>query len=122
MKIKIDQADKVFSQYIRLRDKQCVRCHSQVVLNDSGLPISHNASHFFGRGHETTRFCPENVDTLCFPCHQKWGGDEREAYRAFKTIQLGKDGFKKLQISAEMVGKKDRKSALIYAKHLLKNL
>ena len=38
--IKIDKADKVFSQYIRLRDKRCMRCGSAVQFNEKGLPIS----------------------------------------------------------------------------------
>ena len=38
----------------------------------------------------------ENVDTLCFPCHQKWGGDEREYYKIFKIDQLGYVAFQNL--------------------------
>lgn len=35
-KIKIDAADKAFSIWIRLRDMECVKCHSSVRLNDKG--------------------------------------------------------------------------------------
>lgn len=69
MNIKIDKADKWFSMYIRLRDRKCRRCHSPVQFNDKGDPISHQASHFQGRGKEATRFDPENVDCLCGGCH-----------------------------------------------------
>ena len=122
MKIRIDKADRVFSQYIRLRDKRCVRCGSRVELNAQGLPISHQASHYFSRGKESTRFEISNVDTLCFFCHMKWGGDEREEYRAFKIKQLGEEGFKKLDILAHTLKKKDRKLAYIVAKQLLKEV
>lgn len=70
MRIKIDKADKIFSQYIRLRDMECRRCHSPVQLNDKGDPVTHQASHFQGRGKEATRFDLENVDCLCGGCHQ----------------------------------------------------
>ncbi len=67
--IKRDKADTVFSQYIRLRDMECRRCHSPVQLNDKGMPVSHQASHYMGRGKENTRFNELNVDTLCGGCH-----------------------------------------------------
>jgi len=68
-KISIDKADKLFSIWIRLRDKECRRCHSKVRLNANGLPVSHQNSHFKGRRKESTRFMPENCDTLCTGCH-----------------------------------------------------
>lgn len=108
MKIKICPADKYFSQWIRLRDKQCVRCHSKVEFNEQGLPISHQASHFWGRGKESTRFEPDNVDTLCMACHMKWGGDDREEYKAFKIKQLGLQRYKSLDVQAHTLCKKDR--------------
>ena len=121
MKIKLDKADIVFSQYVRLRDRECKRCHSRVRLNAKGLPVSHNASHFHGRGKESTRYDPSNVDCLCFPCHSLWGGDERVEYERFKRKQLGEKGFRDLGIRARTYCKKDRKLALIYSKRLLKS-
>jgi len=120
MEIKIDKADTVFSQAIRLRDMRCMRCHSRVRLNDKGLPVSHQASHFYGRGKEATRFDPENVDTLCTGCHRVWGSDDREAYRDFKINQLGQEGFDRLKLRANTYHKKDRKMSLIVAKEFLK--
>lgn len=122
MNIKIDKADQTFSQYIRKRDGRCCRCGSQVEFNDKGLPVSHNASHYFGRGKESTRFDSENVDCLCFPCHQVWGGDDRENYKEFKIKQLGPEGFKRLDFRAHQLTKKDRKMALIISGELLKSL
>lgn len=122
MRIKIDKADVTFSHYIRLRDKMCKRCFSPVRLNDKGLPVSHTASHYFGRGKENTRFDPENVDTLCLPCHVKWGSEDREDYRNFKIKQLGEQGFKNLCIRAEMYKKKDRQGSYLYSKKLFDEL
>jgi hypothetical protein len=113
MKIKIDQADQLFSQYVRLRDKHCMRCHSPVEFNEKGLPVSHQASHFFGRSSESVRFEPDNVDCLCWGCHQIWGSNDREAYRDFKLKQLGEKRFNSLKVQANNYKKKDRKLEVI---------
>ena len=65
--IKIDKADRVFSTYIRLRDKECVRCHRRGSgdLGITGL----QASHFYSRRNESVRFDEDNVDALCAGCH-----------------------------------------------------
>src|SRR3990167_1651150 len=121
--IKIDISDKYFSYYIRLKQGQCQRCHSLVVVNlETGMPVSHNASHYFGRGKENTRFDPENVDCLCFGCHKIWGSDDREGYRAFKIKQLGEEGFQALTIRSYQYKAKDRKMALIQAHMLLRSV
>jgi len=100
MRIKRYPCDDVFSQLIRLRDMECVRCHSKVRLNDKGLPVSHEASHYFGRGKWNTRFDTGNVDTLCFACHKIWGSDDKEGYKQFKLNQLGEDMFDLLMLQA----------------------
>ncbi len=122
MKIRIDQADKVFSQFIRLRDGECMRCGSRVELNNNGMPITHQNSHYFSRGREGTRFDPQNCDCLCYGCHVRWGGDEREDYKDFKIKQLGLEEFKRLDVKAHTPGKKDRKLSLLLARELLKTL
>lgn len=122
MKIKIDKADQVFSQYIRLRDMECKRCHSPVHLNDKGIPVSHTNSHYFGRIKESVRFDPDNADTLCMPCHRIWGSDDREAYKTFKLNQLGQKGYDALQVRANTYQKKDRKMSLLICKQLLKEV
>lgn len=113
MKIRLDKADQTFSKYIRKRDGRCCRCGS---IN--GL----QASHYFGRGKESTRFDPENVDSLCFGCHQYWGSTNREEYRNFKIKQLGQRGFDLLCLRAETYCKKDRHLSYLYAKKLLEEL
>lgn len=122
MKIKIDKADIKFSQYIRLRDKKCVRCNFPIKLNDIGLPLNNQCSHYFGRGKEGTRFEPDNCDALCFGCHQEWGSNDRESYRQFKIKQLGEQRFKTLQLQAYSYHKKDRFIELIKWKAMLEKL
>lgn len=123
MKITTCKADTVFSQYARLRDKECVRCHSKVQLNDKGLPISHQASHFYSRGKQNTRFEPDNIDCLCYGCHNLWGhGDEKVNYIEYKIKQLGQRRYDSLKIQSNTYCKKDYALALIIAKELLKTV
>lgn len=123
MNLKLDKADTTFSKYIRLRDKRCVRCGRMGHMNADGEPINGlQCSHFFGRSKESTRFDPENCDTLCFGCHQQWGSTNTEAYREFKIKQLGEERFKKLRIRAELLQKKDRKLSYLFVKKLLESL
>lgn len=119
MRIKIFPEDALFSRYIRIRDGwTCQRCHAQHDIGSQGL---HN-SHFWGRGNWSTRFDPQNCDALCFPCHRLWGGDERDAYRAWKLKQLGERAYKALDIRAHTYAKRDRKLAMMYVKELMKQL
>ena len=120
-KIKIDQSDKIFSQYIRLRDKKCQRCGSFVKFNGVGMPISHQASHFHGRAHEGTRVEPDNAICLCWGCHNYFHANPNE-YVIWKKKQLGEKRFKTLDLQAHQFCKRDRKLALITARFLLKTL
>lgn len=130
MRLKLDEADRVFSHYIRLRDGMCMRCELPVYISpDTGLPKSHEASHFFGRVRETTRFDTRNVDTLCTGrtgydrgCHKIWEKEERGKYREFKIKQLGQDEFNALYALSQKLKKKDRKLELIIARELLKTV
>ena len=96
MKIRILPEDRLFSKWIRKRDKRCMRCGSPVQFNEKGDPVSHQASHYITRGNWSVRMDEFNVVTLCFPCHQKWGGDEREEYKKFMIDWLGQQAFQNL--------------------------
>lgn len=115
MNIKIDPADKVFSQYIRLRDRECKRCHSKVKLNEKGDPVTHQASHFQGRRKENTRFDPENVDCLCTGCHMYFTANPAEHYE-WQVKVKGQELVDSLVLKSNMYVKKDRKLMLIYWK------
>ena len=105
--IRRSKADALFSQYIRERDGWvCQRCQRQHEKNKNTL----DNSHYWGRGWKSTRFDPENCDSLCkIPCHQLWGGEDREFYKAFKIKQLGKEGFDNLEIRAKTPKKVNEK-------------
>lgn len=114
-RIKIDRADQLFSKWIRNRDSwQCQRCKKQYPEGSQGL---HN-SHFYGRGHESTRFEPDNCQALCFGCHQYLGSNPND-HRDFMLKKLGQKRFDTLLIQANTYKKKDRKlEALIWKKAL----
>lgn len=123
-KVKIDAADKAFSLYIRSRDKKCVHplCNRTEFLQ---------CSHFWGRGKESTRFDPENCDTLCPAHHRDWENQKEikirdkvvmGEYALFKLEQLGQARYDALKLRAHTRVKKDRKLALIKANELLKSL
>lgn len=118
--IKIDAADRAFSLYIRYRDHwRCVRCGRQHPEKAGTL----GNSHFWSRRHEITRFDPENCDAICnAPCHQRWGGDDRPEYVAWKKKQLGQKAYDLLEIRHHMYKKRDRKLELIIAKSLLQSV
>lgn len=121
MKIKIDPADQAFSQYIRLRDKKCMRCGSLVRFNDKGLPVSHQASHFQGRRKEATRFDPLNVDTLCGGCHSYFTANPAEHY-AWQIEQKGQLAVDKIVLMSNIYQKKNRVAEKIYWREQLKKL
>lgn len=120
-KVTIDPADTVFSHYIRLRDMECRRCHSKVKLNNRGLPTSHQASHFQGRGKENTRFNPENVDTLCGGCHQYFTANPGEHYE-WQVQKKGQKKIDELILASNMYVKKDRASQRLYWSQRLKEM
>ena len=70
--IKIKPSDRDFSRCVReAHDWKCERCGSQHERGSVGL---HN-SHIFSRRYRTIRWCKANTQSLCFPCHQWYGGN-----------------------------------------------
>lgn len=119
MKIKIDPADKMFSQYVRLRDGQCLRCGSLVTVNFKGLPITHQASHFQGRRKENTRFDPINVCTLCHGCHAYFTANPAEHY-IWQVERLGQEVVDQIVLKSNTHCKKDRALEKVYWTQKLK--
>lgn len=105
-KVKIDVADKAFSQYIRTRDKwTCQRCQKRYEPPTMAL----HCSHFQGRGKEATRFHPDNADALCYGCHQYFTSHPAEHY-AWQVMRKGQDLVDEIQRLSNTYKKKDRKS------------
>lgn len=120
MPIKLRSTDTTFSNYIRERDGwNCQRCHKHYDKESTADRQGIHCSHYWGRGHESTRFDPDNCVALCYGCHRLWGhGDLRDDYKAYMEKRLGKQGFKNLAIRAQQYCKRDDKLIKIYLKQL----
>ena len=119
--MKIDQADTIFSIYIRTRDKwACQRCYTKYEPPTKAL----HCSHYWSRGKECMRFNPENCISLCYGCHRLWGhGDEREKYKLFMIKKLGQEKYDLLEWHAHnSFCKKNRKLEKLYWEQELKKL
>ncbi len=96
-----DEADTLFSVWVRTRDKKCFFCTN---------PASQN-SHFWGRGNSATRYDPENCDGICGGCHMRHEGNKQGLYRDKKIAQLGQQKYDELEKRGRSV--KKRADALI---------
>ena len=94
-KIKESKVDKLFSQYIRLRDGyRCqIRLHSECRGYVPPPTIRIQCSHFFNRNHRSTRFDEENCDAFCDKCHWIVENDKNGRYYDWKLKQLGESKF-----------------------------
>ncbi len=119
-KIKIDKADQLYSEYIRIKKgRRCVRCDRRGI-GPKGINGLQN-SHFFSRRNESTRFYDDNCDPTCPSCHEYFETHKTE-YEQFKIKQLGQERFNLLVLKRNTYQKKDRRMALIVVKELLKGL
>lgn len=105
------EADKKFSEWVRQRDKMCVRCgfeHGRLTC-----------SHFYSRVRSSTRYDPDNCDSLAWlPCHYQWEHEKQGDYRDFKIKQLGQERYDALMKRAKTL--MPRKEAILQLMSWLK--
>ncbi len=106
MKIKITSLDKLFSSYIKARDKYCQRCGGS-----SGL----QTSHFHGRAKRSVRWDTDNARLLCFGCHQYFHSQPAEHTEWFKQY-LGEEAYDLLKARANTPQKVDIEAVTLYIK------
>ena len=117
-KVRIDKADRVFSQYIRTRDDwTCQRCKKRYEPPTSAL----HCSHFMGRGKEATRFDENNACSLCYGCHMYFTAHPAEHYQ-WQIERLGQKEVDALVLRSNTYMKKDRQMAYLYWSERLKEL
>jgi hypothetical protein len=80
-KIKLSKYDKIWSQFVRKRDGECLYCHRTEALN---------AHHFKGRSCKSTRLLLVNGISLCAGCHVF-----SSVFSAHKTPEKFEKWFKK---------------------------
>jgi len=87
--------DRVFSEYIRLRDAdkggtvQCVTCKKLMFWKDS------HAGHFVKRQHRSLRWNELNAHPQCVACNTYQGG-RQDDYAAYIIKRYGVNAFNKL--------------------------
>lgn len=114
-KIKLRQSDKLFSQWIRTRDKwTCQKCGAYHEPPTRAL----HCSHFQGRGKEATRFEPLNATSLCYGCHQYFTSHPAEHYQ-WQVSRLGQDMVDKIVLLSNTYKKRDDKLEVMYWKQEL---
>lgn len=115
-KAKIRPADKLFSEYVRKRDGDCV---FKIKCNGGKDFKELTCSHFHGRRKEPVRFDPDNGDAACRACHMYLEEHKGEYYRR-KFQMLGEKKFNLLTIRANTPQKKDDAMQILILKELLK--
>ena len=76
MAVKTNPADQAFSRCVRTEANwTCERCGSVHEPGSMGL----HCSHIFSRRHRTIRWCKDNVQALCFSCHNWFGGSPADS-------------------------------------------
>lgn len=94
------KADKLFSKYIRDRDRYCF--FSRIGCPNPGT----QNSHFWGRGHSSTRYDPLNCDAACGGCHMRHEGNKQGIYADLKLEQLGAQAYDALRRRAYSIVKR----------------
>ena len=104
-------ADALWSQYIRLRDRDtCQRC---------GVRPANQPHHIFSRRNLSTRHDPENGILLCFTCHRPIAHEDPETFREFLIKRMGEEAYQHLRLRAYAVTKPDFQMAILGLKILL---
>jgi len=76
MAIKRKASDAEFSKCVRQASNwTCERCGSVHEKGSMGL----HCSHIFSRRYRTIRWSKDNVQALCFSCHQWFGGNPADS-------------------------------------------
>ena len=95
----VKKLDRIFSQYIRLRDVmpngygRCISCGKIKHYKDL------DAGHFFGRTHMSTRFDEDNVSAECRFCN-RMSADHLIAYQTNLIRKIGMARFEMLGVKA----------------------
>lgn len=104
----IDECDRLFSLYIRHRDKTCqaLTCNKP----------SRECAHIYGRKNHSVRWYPDNALGLCHKHHFHWAHAEPSQFDRFVQRKLGEDRYNKLTLKANKPSRVDKGLILIWLK------
>ena len=91
-----NKCDRLFSLYIRDRDKVCVRC---------GTTQNLQCAHVFSRIYMKVRFDPRNAVALCAGCH-KYMTHYGIQWEEFIRGRMGDEAYEELRSDARSIGEK----------------
>lgn len=111
MKLRRTKADKLFSDFIRLRDGyKCQRCHIQIQPPTKDI----QCAHFHSRSKKSVRFEPNNALALCIKCHMYFDGNSswridshKKEFEEFMLKRLGNEAYDLLSFIANRPQKVD---------------
>jgi hypothetical protein len=95
----VDKLDKVFSQYIRMRDAmpsgffRCISCGQIKPIQKA------DAGHYYSRRHMSTRFDEDNVHAECSSCN-RFSAEHIIGYRENLIKKIGEQRFLLLEVKA----------------------
>ena len=108
MAIKRTKYDKIFSEYIRTRDKwTCQRCKKYYNPDEPNKRMGLHCSHYYGRGRYSVRFDPDNAVALCYGCHRFLGSNPAD-HLDFIRERLGSKKFRELTQRRNIIVKRSR--------------
>ena len=100
----VKKLDKVFSQFIRLRDAypngtfRCISCGKIKPIEQA------DAGHYHSRKHMATRFDEDNVSAECRACN-RFCADHLIGYRSNLIHKIGMTRFQLLEVKAHSTKK-----------------
>jgi len=71
----------------------CVKCNKQYKLGDLGI----TASHFWNSTKWKTKFVFDNIDCMCWGCHNQIEHNKQGWYMQYKLRQLGQKRYNELE-------------------------
>lgn len=123
-KIKVNRADKLFSDFVREKAGwKCEKCGKVCKVNGANI-AQLDASHYFVRSKWNVRYDLDNVHAICNSCHRRMGeyrNDESGEYDLWMKEKLGDKRYKLLKLRANMTGRRDPALWLLHVKQLIKD-
>ena len=80
-----NKADKLFRDYIKLRDHKCQKCEKSNCRLDT--------AHIISRGVHKVRYDPDNALLLCSDCHLNFAHKRPLEFAVFIYNYLGKEKY-----------------------------
>lgn len=117
-KVTLRPTDRLWTLYLRrMYNYTCQWCGRVYTQENCG---NLGTSHYFGRGHENTRFDIENTFPMCnIPCHCYLDREGRAEYTEWLINRIGQEKFDLLTLRANIYKKRDDVSDKMVIKKML---